>query len=130
MARAVVEGSPHPVDRHVGRRVAEMRISLGHSQSDLSRALGLTFQQIQKYEKGSNRLSASKLWEAAAFLGVDINYFFAGLPDHTALGEIPALEDFPPTRRTVDIVRLSRRLSARQQKLALDLMVSMSGPRV
>ena len=53
------EDGPHPVDRHVGRRVCEKRIGLGYNQSDLGRALGLTFQQIQKYEKGANRISAS-----------------------------------------------------------------------
>jgi transcriptional regulator with XRE-family HTH domain len=52
---------PHPVDVHVGRRVCEKRLSFGYNQSDLGRALGLTFQQIHKYEKGANRISASKL---------------------------------------------------------------------
>ena len=61
MARGKGEDGPHPVDRHVGRRVCEKRISLGYNQSDLGRALGLTFQQVQKYEKGTNRISASKL---------------------------------------------------------------------
>ena len=74
MARGTADGGPHPVDRHVGRRVCEKRISLGYNQSDLGKALGLTFQQIQKYEKGANRVSASKLWDIARFFKVDIGY--------------------------------------------------------
>ena len=75
MARGTGEDGPHPVDRFVGRKVCEKRISLGYNQSDLGRALGLTFQQIQKYEKGANRISASKLWDIARFFKVDIGYF-------------------------------------------------------
>ncbi|MGH7018335.1 MAG: helix-turn-helix domain-containing protein, partial [Brevundimonas sp.] len=71
MVRGAAEGGPHPVDRHVGRRVCEKRVALGYNQSDLGRALGLTFQQIQKYEKGANRVSASKLWDIARFFKVD-----------------------------------------------------------
>ncbi|WP_191558539.1 helix-turn-helix domain-containing protein [Brevundimonas aurantiaca] len=69
----------NPVDVHVGGRIAHRRRSLGLSQSDLGQALGLTFQQIQKYERGANRVSASKLWEAAGFLGVPVRYLFEGL---------------------------------------------------
>ena len=72
MARGKGEDGPHPVDRHVGRRVCEKRLALGYNQSDLGRALGLTFQQIQKYEKGANRVSASKLWDIARFFKVEI----------------------------------------------------------
>ena len=66
----------NPVDVHVGGRIAPRRRSLGLSQSDLGQALGLTFQQIQKYERGANRVSASRLWKAAGFLGVSVSYFF------------------------------------------------------
>ncbi len=67
-----IADGPHPVDRHVGRQVTDKRIELGYNQSDLGRALGLTFQQVQKYEKGANRISASKLWMVARFFKVDI----------------------------------------------------------
>ena len=86
MARGKGEDGPHPVDRHVGRRVCEKRLALGYNQSDLGRALGLTFQQIQKYEKGANRISASKLWDIARFFKVDIGYFFEGLNGAQATG--------------------------------------------
>jgi transcriptional regulator with XRE-family HTH domain len=120
---------PHLVDRHVGRRVAERRIGLGHTQSQLGEALGLTFQQIQKYEKGANRVSASKLWEMARFLDVDISYFFGGLTSSAngmAEGEAaPFQHDHPATRQTVELNRLTPRLSPRQQKLVLDMVREM-----
>lgn len=130
MVRGVGEDGPHPVDRHVGRRVCEKRISLGYNQSDLGRALGLTFQQIQKYEKGANRISASKLWDIARFFKVDVGYFFQGLNAQpgTAESEAEAFEhDFPFTRYTIEIARLAPQLSSRQQKLALDMIREMAG---
>jgi transcriptional regulator with XRE-family HTH domain len=128
MARGVGDEGPHPVDRHVGRRVCEKRISLGYNQSDLGRALGLTFQQVQKYEKGANRISSSKLWDIACFFKVDIGYFFLGLDQGEGLAEdgTPAFDhEFPSTRNSIEIARLAPRLSTRQQKLALDLIQSL-----
>lgn len=129
MARGKGEDGPHPVDRHVGRRVCEKRLALGYNQSDLGRALGLTFQQIQKYEKGANRISASKLWDIARFFKVDIGYFFDGL----ATGQAGVADsgaafdhDFPATRYTIEMSRLAPQLSSRQQKLALDLIRDMA----
>jgi len=84
MARGAADDGPHPVDRHVGRRVCEKRISLGYNQSDLGRALGLTFQQIQKYEKGSNRIGASRLQRISEVLNVAISFFFEDLPGGAA----------------------------------------------
>lgn len=132
MVRGVGEEGPHPVDRHVGKRVCEKRISLGYNQSDLGRALGLTFQQIQKYEKGANRISASKLWDIARFFKVDVGYFFQGLNAHPGMaeGEAGAAafdHDFPSTRCTIEIARLAPQLSSRQQKLALDMIREMTG---
>jgi transcriptional regulator with XRE-family HTH domain len=132
MVRGVGEDGPHPVDRHVGRRVCEKRISLGYNQSDLGRALGLTFQQIQKYEKGANRISASKLWDIARFFKVDVGYFFQGLNSQPGMAEgevgAPAFDhDFPSTRYTIEIARLAPQLSSRQQKLALDMIREMTG---
>ena len=131
MVRGSAEDGPHPVDRHVGRRVCEKRIALGYNQSDLGRALGLTFQQIQKYEKGTNRVSASKLWDIARFFKVDIAYFFEGLTTAApgmAEGEgEPFVNDFPATRQSIEIGRLAPQLSVRQQKLVLDMMREMTG---
>lgn len=129
MARGDAEG-PHPVDRFVGRRVSEKRISLGYNQTDLGNALGLTFQQIQKYEKGANRVSASKLWAMAKFLKVDIGYFFDGLPAGDPGVAEPGIAfelDAPPTRYTIEIAALAPRLDTRSQKLALELIRSLLG---
>lgn len=70
---------PHPVDVHVGGRVRLRRVFLKYSQEKLANALGLTFQQIQKYERGANRISASKLYELSQVLEVPIPYFFEGV---------------------------------------------------
>jgi transcriptional regulator with XRE-family HTH domain len=75
---------PNSIDIHVGEQVRSRRKQLGLSQERLADALGLTFQQVQKYERGANRISASKLWDTASFLDVPIDWFFRGLPDGAA----------------------------------------------
>ncbi|HNR76393.1 MAG TPA: helix-turn-helix transcriptional regulator [Parvularculaceae bacterium] len=70
------EKKPHPIDIHVGGRVRLRRTMLGMSQDKLADALGLTFQQIQKYEKGVNRIGASRVFEISHILGVPIQFFF------------------------------------------------------
>src|SRR5579863_10251055 len=75
------ERSPNPIDVHVGLQVRLRRKELKISQEKLAETLGLTFQQVQKYERGSNRISASKLYEIARTLRVSMNWFFEGLGD-------------------------------------------------
>jgi transcriptional regulator with XRE-family HTH domain len=70
---------PHPVDRHVGLRIRMRRKELAISQEKLAEALGLTFQQVQKYERAANRVSASKLYEIARALSTHVSYFYEGL---------------------------------------------------
>lgn len=132
MTRTILDHGPHPVDRHVGRRVVEKRMALGHTQTDLARALGLTFQQVQKYEKGANRISASKLWDIATFFKTDIGYFFVGLPDDGLVKEdgAPVDDEIAQTRTSLEIGKLARRLSTSQQRLALNLMTEMAEPGV
>ena len=72
---------PNPVDLHVGGRVRMRRKLLGVSQEQLADSLGLTFQQVQKYERGANRVSASKLYEISRTLQVPVSFFFDGLAD-------------------------------------------------
>ena len=72
----------HHVDLHVGRKLKQKRIEKGISQDDLAGSVNLTFQQVQKYEKATNRISASKLYDFAKFLGIDIKYFFEGIDDY------------------------------------------------
>jgi transcriptional regulator with XRE-family HTH domain len=78
--------SPSPIDRHVGTRVRMRRITVGMSQERLGEALGVTFQQVQKYEKGSNRISASRMQNIAQTLGVPVSFFFDGSPRDESLG--------------------------------------------
>ena len=69
-------GVPDPIDVFVGRRIRTRRLLLDMNQQELARALGVTFQQVQKYESGANRVSASRLWEIAAVLNMPVAYFF------------------------------------------------------
>ena len=78
-ARAT-KGGPNPIDTHVGARVRLRRTLLGLSQERLGKAIGLTFQQIQKYERGVNRIGASRLYGLSQVLGVPVSYFFEDMP--------------------------------------------------
>ncbi len=78
--------SPTEIDRHIGHRVRARRTMLGMSQEKLAEALGLTFQQVQKYEKGVNRIGASRLLHIAGVLDVNIDFFFEGIPGLRAGG--------------------------------------------
>ncbi len=76
-----LDRAPNPIDRHVGLRIRMRRKELGISQERLAEAIGLTFQQVQKYERAANRVSASKLWEMSRVLNTTISYFYEGLSD-------------------------------------------------
>jgi transcriptional regulator with XRE-family HTH domain len=90
-------GVPHPVDVHVGKRVRARRLLLGMNQQKLAAALGLTFQQVQKYERGANRVSASRLSAIADVLHVPVSFFFIeSHPDHDTRMEQP---------ETIELVR-------------------------
>src|SRR5215510_4888674 len=82
--------APNPVDKYVGSRVRMRRIMLGMSQEKLGEALGLTFQQIQKYEKGTNRVGASRLQQISEVLQVPVSFLFDGGPSGAAGGEASA----------------------------------------
>lgn len=71
----------HPVDAHVGRKVREIRLLRGMTQANVAEKLGLSFQQLQKYETGHNRISASRMYEIAQLLSVEPSYFFEGFSD-------------------------------------------------
>jgi len=79
--------TPHPTDVHVGNRVRMRRLMLGMSQEKLGEALGVTFQQVQKYEKGTNRVSASRLQQISHILQVPVPFFFEGAPGVAAAPE-------------------------------------------
>lgn len=90
---------PHPIDVHVGRRVREARAASGLSQEKLANTLGISFQQVQKYEKGTNRIGSSRLWAIANALGVPVSFFFEGMEY-----ENEVREDFLP-RRTLHMAK-------------------------
>lgn len=84
-----LDTAPNPIDVHVGLRIRLRRKELGVSQEKLAEAIGLTFQQVQKYERAANRVSASKLYEMARALETSTAYFFEGLNDPQATGRDP-----------------------------------------
>ena len=82
--RTIKEHGPHPTDAHVGKRVRLRRTLLGMSQEKLGKELGLTFQQVQKNERGTNRIGASRLYELSNILDVPVSYFFDDMPPDVA----------------------------------------------
>ena len=77
------DGTPNPIDVHVGSQLKLRRIMLGLSQERLAEELGITFQQVQKYEKGLNRIGASRLWDLAQVLGVSVAYFYENIDENS-----------------------------------------------
>ena len=81
------KGTADPIDRYVGSRVHVRRLGLGMSQTKLGQAIGVTFQQVQKYEKGANRVGASNLYKMAKAMGVEVGFFYDGMPQSAAKGK-------------------------------------------
>jgi transcriptional regulator with XRE-family HTH domain len=100
-------GIPNPVDVHVGKRIRVRRLLLGMNQETLGDALGLAFQQVQKYERGANRVSASRLLAMAETLGVPISYFFDDMPaaDTEMSAEEGTRRDRMERPETIELVR-------------------------
>ncbi|ESX49038.1 helix-turn-helix domain-containing protein [Mesorhizobium sp. C416B] len=84
-----IESGPHPADQYVGRQIAAVRVQSDVSQAQLARSIGISFQQLQKYENARNRVSASMLYEIASSLGVPVGRFFEGLPGNETDREAP-----------------------------------------
>jgi transcriptional regulator with XRE-family HTH domain len=122
---------PHPVDRHVGLRIRMRRKELGISQERLAEALGLTFQQVQKYERAANRVSASKLWEIARALNTSVAYFYDGAVD-AAESDAPAdanrgAHAFLMTSEGVELATLFPKLPrARLRRKVLELIRALA----
>lgn len=122
-AKASAAADAEPVDLHVGARIRLRRKMLGVSQERLAEQLGLTFQQVQKYERGANRVSASKLHAIGAALGAHVSWFFEGLagPEPGAANE--------PTPVSIEALDLGRRfdqLPAYQRRAVSDLMTALA----
>jgi transcriptional regulator with XRE-family HTH domain len=126
---------PNPIDKHVGSRVRMRRMMLGMSQEKLGDALGLTFQQVQKYEKGSNRIGASRLQQISLILQSPVSFFFEGAPpppgQQSEFGAAPSPEyvtDFLATSDGLALVKAFTRIrNAKLRRRVVDLVVEMAG---
>lgn len=95
-----IESGPHPADQYVGRQIAAVRVQSDVSQAQLARSIGISFQQLQKYENARNRVSASMLYEIASSLGVPVGRFFKGLPGNETDRDPPQL----PADERIDFI--------------------------
>ncbi|MEO3433171.1 helix-turn-helix transcriptional regulator [Inquilinus sp. CAU 1745] len=127
--KTIAEDGPDPVDVHVGMRLRQRRTLLGMSQEKLAQAFGVSFQQVQKYERGANRISASRLHLLTRILDVPITYFFEGLPSSVQERNAPAESDTPDrmtSRETLELVRAYYRITdANVRKRLVDLARSL-----
>ena len=127
--------APNPIDKHVGSRVRMRRMMLSMSQEKLGDALGLTFQQVQKYEKGTNRIGASRLQAIANILQVPVSFFFEGAP-HTpgqtsGLGEAPSpayVSDFLATSDGLSLTKSFMTIkNSKLRRRIVDLVEQIAG---
>jgi transcriptional regulator with XRE-family HTH domain len=120
----------NPIDQHVGKRLRMRRLMLDMSQADIAEALGLTFQQVQKYEKGTNRISASRLQRLCQVLQVPVAFFFEGAPRAIGLpeplegkAESPAyVSDFLATSDGMALVKAFTRIDAKLRRAIVALV--------
>jgi len=127
---------PNPIDVHVGNRVRMRRMMLSMSQEKLGDALGLTFQQVQKYEKGTNRIGASRLQAIAKTLQTTVAYFFEGQAETTAAANAelgvtvsPSIvSDFTATRDGLSLIKsFSNITNAKVRRSIVDLVAQIAG---
>ena len=118
----------HPVDVHVGKRIRHRRWLVGMTQQQLAEKVGIKFQQIQKYETGANRVSASRLWDIAASLEVPVEFFFEGLDNKPAGDDNgdPAKPDGVPAdllgdKEALDLVRSYYAIPENQRRRLFEL---------
>lgn len=117
----------HPVDVHVGKRIRHRRWMVGMTQQQLGTIVGIKFQQIQKYETGMNRVSASRLWDIAAALDVSISFFFDGIEHaegdivHNATSEDKLKGDLLADKEALELVRAYYAIPEQQRRRLFDL---------
>ena len=128
--------APNPIDRHVGSRVRMRRMMLNMSQEKLGDALGLTFQQVQKYEKGTNRIGASRLQQISLILQVPVSFFFEGAPTvpgspTDGMGDAPSpayVSDFLATSDGLSLTKAFMRIAdAKLRRRIVDLVEQIAG---
>ncbi|MEM7732043.1 MAG: helix-turn-helix transcriptional regulator [Pseudomonadota bacterium] len=115
---------PHPVDVHVGKRIRHRRWLAGMTQQNLAESVGIKFQQIQKYETGANRVSASRLWDIADALDVNVSFFFEGLDQETnpveeVAGNTPG--DILGDKEALELIRSYYSIPENQRRRLFDL---------
>jgi transcriptional regulator with XRE-family HTH domain len=123
---------PNPIDKHVGSRVRMRRMMLSMSQEKLGDALGLTFQQVQKYEKGTNRIGASRLQHISQILQVPVTFFFEGAPGQTkADGNAPSpayVSDFLATTDGLALTKAFMKIKdAKLRRSIVNLVEEIAG---
>lgn len=113
----------HPVDVYVGKRIRHRRWMNGTTQQQLAEAVGIKFQQIQKYETGMNRVSASRLWDIANVLDVQISYFFEGLDENSSAGGAAgnAPGDILTDKEALELLRSYYAIPENQRRRLFDL---------
>jgi len=128
--------APNPIDKHVGSRVRMRRMMLSMSQEKLGDALGLTFQQVQKYEKGTNRIGASRLQHISHILQVPVAFFFEGAPTlpggrTDGMGEAPSpayVSDFLATSDGLSLTKAFMKIKdAKLRRRIVDLVEQIAG---
>ena len=123
---------PNPIDVHVGSRMRIRRLKLGISQGKLGDALGITFQQVQKYEKGTNRISASRLQHISQILQLPVTFFFEGLPGQSKeKDDAPSLAyvtDFLATRNGLALTKAFMKIKgAKLRRNIVNLVEELAG---
>lgn len=135
--RMASQGFFNPIDVHVGQRIRQRRTLRGMSQTTLGDAIGLTFQQVQKYERGANRVSSSRLFDLANILDVTLSYFFADMSVHAASnspamlmgipsGELPEVDhskDPMARRETLEFVRAFNKIPEASTRKQLEKLI-------
>ena len=113
----------HPVDAHVGKRLRHRRLLAGMTQQQIAQHVGIKFQQIQKYETGANRVSASRLWDISETLEVPVSFFFEGLEREQA--EVTTKKAVPPDlmgdKEALDLIRSYYSIPEKQRRRLFDL---------
>jgi transcriptional regulator with XRE-family HTH domain len=112
--------APNPPDKHVGSRVRMRRMMLGMSQEKLGDALGLTFQQVQKYEKGTNRIGASRLQQISHILQVPVSFFFEGAPSAQTSSKVDGMGEAPSPAYVSDFLATSDGLALTKAFMRID----------
>ena len=119
----------HPVDVHVGKRIRHRRWVSGTTQQQLADKVGIKFQQIQKYETGMNRVSASRLWDIAAALGVEVAFFFEGLDGDLLVADQSGMpSDILSDKEALDLLRSYYAIPENQRRRLFDLARVLSEP--